>query len=57
VNFSWQFMFKEIELCVGDVINLVVPNFKHFMKGGVNVYSDNDGGSSPFLHGEESPLI
>ncbi len=50
-------MFKEIELCVRDVINLVVPNFKQFMKGGVNVYSDNDGGSSPFLHGEESPLI
>jgi len=26
-------------------------------KGGVNVYSNNDGDSSPFWFGEESPLI
>ena len=40
-----------------DVIYRVVPNFKQLKKGGVNVYSDNDGGSSPFWYGEESPLI
>jgi len=27
------------------------------MKGGVNVYSDNDGDSSPLWFGEESPLV
>ena len=40
-----------------DVIYQVVPNFKQLKKGGVNVYSDNGGGSSPFWYGEESPLI
>ena len=57
VNYSWKFQHKEIELFDRDVINQFVPNFKQLMKGGVNVYSDNGGGSSPFWYGEESPLI
>jgi len=56
VNFSWKFQCKEIELLDRDIIYRVVPNFKQLKKGGVNVYSDNDGGSSPFWYGEESPL-
>ena len=35
----------------------VVPNLKQLTKGGVNVYSDNGGGSSPFYYGDGSPLI
>ena len=48
VNFSWKFQYLEIELLNRDVIYQVVPNFKQLKKGGVNVYSDNGGGSSPF---------
>jgi len=48
VNFSWKFRYLELESFDGDVILLVVPNSKQLKKGGVNVYSDNGGGSSPF---------
>jgi len=57
VNFSWKFQCLDLELFDRGIIFRVVPNFKQLKKGGVNVYSDNGGGSSPFWYGEESPLI
>jgi len=37
-----------VDLYDRDFTNLFVPNFQQLTKGGVNVYSYNDGDSSPF---------
>ena len=57
VDFTWKNQDRGVELYDRDFTNLFVPNFQQLSKGGVNVYSYNDGDSSPFWFGEESPLV
>ena len=56
-NFTWKNQDRGVESYDSYFTNLFVPNFQQLTKGGVNVYSNNDGDSSPFWFGEESPLI
>ena len=57
MEFYLEELGQGIESYDRDFTNLFVPIFQQLTKGGVNVYSNNDGDSSPFWFGEESPLI